>query len=219
MEKLKYIIISNKKNKSIEEILLLQSAYTLWKSIWSPILKETFTADAFSSQSFYCLLVCGETVVAMTLNSIFDARLESTFDHSYFQHFPKSYYDQLKKLNPRYITTYESLTVREDYRKKDIGILMIQLGMMFSKYVGASLLLCPAMRINGVNNLCKGSGFEVLLESIDYKGHLIDLLFFRPAENIITSSVLFYSLWEERVDFSNVTMGLAEEDQKFSLAS
>ncbi len=201
MENLKYIIVSENV-KNVKEIELLQKAYSLWKEIWQPILKDKFTADAFSRQKYYCLLLDSDNVVAMTFSSTFNIKLDSTWDHSYFKNFTDNTRDLLVKANIENMSTYESLTVHPSYRKKNISSLMIKLGAMFFQSNQIGHLICPAMRINGVNNLCKNIGFEVLSPDTKYKGHSIDLLYISNNTEIKSTMPLFYKLWKSRLDLT-----------------
>ncbi|MCB0369652.1 MAG: hypothetical protein KDD45_09460, partial [Bdellovibrionales bacterium] len=108
-----------------ESISLIDSAYNLWESTYSKILKEsneTINPDDFWRSKILAVIEQNKKIIGLHLYNAFNLSCNSISKHSYFKHVKNEKIEEIKNHSITTLMSGEFLTVHPDYRNKPNGI-------------------------------------------------------------------------------------------------
>ncbi len=140
------------------------SAYSLWQSQWSSVLKETrglgqLFADNFTRQDEVMALVAGSECIAICCHRIVEMRNQAHKDDSYFVEWPKQVVNKLAQDYSGPMVIASQLAIRSDFRRAATGSMvsqvMVYLTLKKMKRLPISGVIVSARTLRGMSALCE----------------------------------------------------------------
>lgn len=224
-EDLSYIIFPGHNVKTLYEskvsskwMALYNQFYEVWQVSWEQTLNELKSACALQNNDFLRQTVLSglfyeSQFVALQTNTFFDLRTKAHTTNPYFNLFPTSFWDEMKKEKADHVMTIEYLYVTPAWRKSLQGI---SLGEVLS-CLAINLMLCTKCQSmvavpradRKVNTMIYSRGAQPIKQDIELHNVKVDLVRFprQPwiRKNESETDVLIDYYWDNRLDLSEIT--------------
>lgn len=174
------------------------SAYAMWKLVWSDTFKELDGADRIYSDDFCRTdeIIClfrEQTCLAMGFMRWVNFNLESACEDSYFKVWPK---EALQKLGSRgnNVIVCSNLTVHPLARGNKLGLPYkdVMVGLLVERLMESGAdAMTGTMRVDrGMHKTTFQFGAELLLKNLVHHGVPVDLVAFYPGQIVPSTDPL-----------------------------
>ncbi len=148
--------------------ILYNQAYRYWRKIWGEVFLKAGSPGSLNTENFLrqdvviCLHV-GNNIIGMLTQNLFNLGADASYDHAYFQPFPKELIERLRSEGRGFVTTAEYLSVHPEFRKSIAGISFseILIGLMSRVFtqMGGRMALCTTVKPAHVPESCLKFGW------------------------------------------------------------
>jgi len=206
----RYIVLPGKCSTDSPYINLYNKAYLYWKIFWTEVFadKVFVPADNFLRQDFIPVILHKDKIVAIHLYTIFTIFSLSVRDHSYFDVYPASFFQNLEKNHVKTVMSIEYLTANPAWRKSIIGIslaeVMIGASLKYLDYLNMKAAIASTRNDRKVKQMCYNFGFDCFQAGLLFHGYEIVLVVgyrgkVTPHPNNEIEKIISY-FWNNKID-------------------
>ncbi len=196
---------------------LYNQAYRHWKKTWSEIFTRagspgSLCAENFLRQNLVITLHQGNRIAGILTTTFFNLSSDATFDHPYFQPFPRAIVEELWKAGNGLVITGEYLAVEPEFRKSIVGLSLadVLVGLLMKTFVqiGAKMTLATTVRPAKVHEICQAYGYS---EVGQYEKYGLDCLLLQNTKEQYREHAdplvreMIESCWRKRLDCTGIT--------------
>ncbi|MDZ4676582.1 MAG: hypothetical protein SGI74_03650 [Oligoflexia bacterium] len=214
VKNLKYVLFPG---THVEEIFLpyYQSAYKLWKDVWTETIYEldghkNIFSDDFTRQDEIGALFDGSECIMLSFFKMVDLNLTAHRDDSYFKVWPKDIIDKLI-VNNKPVLIGSNITASQSFRGKHFGLstkdLLMGLLIKRLQHTPAGAMTGTMRNNRGMHECAYRHGATPLKQGLIHHGVEVDLVGFfqdkvKPCD-IPGIQNLVNTLWKKHLEFLN----------------
>lgn len=210
----KFELLSLREESGKQNLQKVNEIYFFWKSFWPKVLDELNCAypnwaDEFYKHTHAGVLFYDGTPVSLHLYMVQNFEVAACLQQGYFDSFPKSVIDNIRKDGYKKLITGGWLTVNPTFSKNPERIAFsrcqMALSLLASRYYGCDGVMGPTRINNGFAQRLLGWGAKTYGESLAKN---------TPVELIVVGNSVQIPLKEKEQEIINIAWSHNEERKK-----